>query len=91
MQPKTAGAVEYTDWISAEGQDPPNERHGYNMKTIGWWGYNPGALRNMEYTFIAIIPWPGVIAPGMVLSMGQIELFDIKKCVHTNDSCWNEL
>ena len=35
----------------------------------------------MEYPFIAIAPgplWPSVVASGRVLSMGQIEQFDIQ-------------
>ena len=37
---------------------------------------NLGDLRNLVYTFIDIIPgnlWPGVEAPGRVISMGQTE------------------
>ena len=30
-----------------------------------------------EYFFVAIIPRPTVVAPDRVLSMGQIELFNI--------------
>ena len=33
-------------------------------------------LRNVEYPFIAIASWPGVVALDRVLSMGQRELFD---------------
>ena len=37
------------------------------------------------YPFIAIASlWPGMVAHDRVLSMGQIELFDIK-CVQTNE------
>ena len=33
MAAYSAGAIEYTDNISAEGQDPPpNERPGYDIK-----------------------------------------------------------
>ena len=38
---------------------------------------NAGALGNVELSCIAIVPRPGVVAPDRVLSMGQIELFDI--------------
>ena len=34
--------------------------------------------------------WPGLVAPDRVLSMGQIELFDIQT-VQTNDLCLIEL
>ena len=70
------GAVEYTDCISAEGQDP-NKCPGYNIKTFD--GEAP-VLENMEYPFITTLPgplWPRVIALDRVLSVGQIELFDI--------------
>ena len=49
-------------------------------KKIWWWGFsNAGALGNAEYLFIAITPksWAGVVAPDRVLSMSQIEVFDI--------------
>ena len=39
-----------------------------------------GALGNVKYLFIAIIPMftlARVVAPDRVLSMGQIQLFDI--------------
>ena len=31
--------------------------------------------------------WPEVVVPDRVLSIGQIELFDILNCVQTNDFC----
>ena len=44
-----AEGVEFTDCISAmlRSSPPPSE-------SPGWWGSNPGALRNMEYPFINI-------------------------------------
>ena len=43
-----AGAAEYTDCISAEGYDSPNECLGYDTKQSN------GALENAEYPFIPI-------------------------------------
>ena len=34
-------------------------------------------VRNMEYPLLLVPLWTGVVAPDRVLSMGQIELFDI--------------
>ena len=49
---QSAGAVEYTDCISAEGFSQ-NECPGYNTKQ--WWdSSNAGVLRNAKYYFIAI-------------------------------------
>ena len=55
---QSAGAVEYTDYTSAEGKTPPtNECPGYNTKKIWWRGpSNAGDLENVEYPFIAIAP-----------------------------------
>ena len=71
-------AVEYTDYISSEGSDSPNECPRYEIKQsdaetpvmLELWGMQstsslsslPGPLR------------PGVIAPDRVPSMGQIKL-----------------
>ena len=53
-----AGAVEYTDSISAEGLDSPNEWPGYDTKTSS--SGIPVMLAhlwNVESLFIAITPW----------------------------------
>ena len=71
---QSAGAVEYTDWTSAEGYNPRNECPGYDTKqsdgevtaVLELWGMRstpslpslPGPL------------WPGVVAPDRALSMG---------------------
>ena len=58
---QSAGAVEYTDSISAAGKCLPKECPGYNTKQyclLLWGSSNGGALENAEYTFIAIVPWP---------------------------------
>ena len=42
---------------------------------------NAGSLGNTEYSFLAIAPrfnQAGVVVPDRVLSMGQIEMFDIE-------------
>ena len=70
---KSAGAEEYTDCISTERLDSPNECHRYKIKKsdgevpimLELWEMLPGLL------------WPGVVISDRVLSMSQIELFDI--------------
>ena len=78
---KSAGAAKYTDYISAQQEDSPNECPGYDTKQsdgeasvmLEPWGMQttpslpslPGPLRLR------------VIAPNRALSMGQIEVFDI--------------
>ena len=53
----SAGAVEYTDCISAEGSDPPKECPRYDIKqSDGCGSSNAEALVNAEYPFIAITP-----------------------------------
>ena len=47
---QSAGAVEYTDWVSAEGYDLANECPGYDTKQSD--GKVP-ALGDVEYPFIA--------------------------------------
>ena len=51
---QSAGAVEYTDCISAEEKDPPTSVLIW-VKAIRWCGSNyAGALGNSEYPFAAI-------------------------------------
>ena len=76
---QSAWAVEYTDCISAQGQDPPpNECPRYDTKQydgevpvmLEFWGM-------LSTPSLPLLPgslWPGVVAPDWVLSMGQIEL-----------------
>ena len=75
---QSAGAVEYTDCITAEGQDSPNEYPAYDTKQFEGdapvmhelWGMQSSPL-------LSLIPgplWPRVVAPDRVLSMSQIEL-----------------
>ena len=53
------------------GVRPPNECPGYDIKQ------SDGALGNVVYPFTAIVPRSTLVTPDRVLSMGQIELFDI--------------
>ena len=63
------------------GKTPPhNECPGYNIKQSD---DEAPALEIWEVRSTSLLPsllcplWPGVVASGSVLSMGQIELFDI--------------
>ena len=74
-----ARAVEYTDCTSAEGYEPHlNECSGYDTKQSD--GEVPVMLELWGMRSIPSLPllpcplWPGVVAPGRVLSMSQIEL-----------------
>ena len=51
---QSAGAVEYDDWISAEGKTPPLIKECFLYHTKVWWGSIPRALGNVVYSFIAI-------------------------------------
>ena len=51
-----AGAVEYTDWISAEGWDYPKECPNMTFKIWEWGFSDAGSLGTAEYPFIAIVP-----------------------------------
>ena len=75
---QSAGTVEYTDSTSAEGwdecpRDNTKQSDGEIPVMLELWG--------MQCTpSLPSLPdplWPGVVAPDRVLSMGQIELFDI--------------
>ena len=86
-----SGAVEYTDCISAEGKDSPNECPRYDTKQFDveeapvmlkpWGMRRTHLLRSLPGPL-----WPGVVAPDKVLFMSQIEL----KCVlMLNGIVWN--
>ena len=75
------GTVQYTNWISAEGYDFPNECPGYDIKRsdgeapvmLERWGMkNTPSLTSLPGPL-----WSTVVAPDRVLSIGQIELFNI--------------
>ena len=74
---KSVGAVEYTNCISAEEQDPHNECLGYDTKQSD--GEVPVMLELWGMRSTPSLPsppgplWPGVVAPERVQSMGQIE------------------
>ena len=57
-QAQSAGAVEYADFISAEGLDPSSLSRVQDMalNCIWWWGFSPGVLGNKEYPFTTITP-----------------------------------
>ena len=79
---QSAGAVEYTSCISAEGQTLLNKYTGYDTKQSNGEALVMLDLRGMQNTpslpsFPAPL-WPGVVAPERVLSMHQIELFAIQ-------------
>ena len=71
--------LQYADCISYRGVRTPTsrkkkqkkkqkkERLGMTLTFIWWWGPSSGALRSVEYHFIAIT---GVVIPVMVTSTG---------------------
>ena len=75
---QSAGVVEYTDCISAEGYDFPNECPTYHSKQSD--GEVPVNLKLWGMRSTPLLPsligplWPGEVAPGWVVSMGRIEL-----------------
>ena len=76
-----AGAEKYTDYISAEGLDSPIECPWYDIRQsdsessvmLEFWGMRS----NSSLPSLPSPLWLGVVAPVRVLSMDQIELFDI--------------
>ena len=78
----SVGSAEYTDCPSAVGQDSYNECPGYDTKQSD--GETPVILELWEMRSTPSLPslsgplWTGVVAPDRVISMGKIELFDIK-------------
>ena len=74
---KSAGAVEYTDCFTAEGQDPPpapNESPGYDTKQFD--GEVPVMLELWGMWSTPSLPllpgpvWAGMVIPDRALSMG---------------------
>ena len=75
---QSAGAVEYSDCISAEELDtPPNECPGYDTKQSDGGVPVMLELREMRSTTSLLsltgLLRPGVVAPDRFLSIGQIE------------------
>ena len=69
----STGDVEYTDSISADGYDSPNESHGYDTKQsdgeavvmMELWG-----IRSIPSLLSLPVPlWSGLVAPDRVLSV----------------------
>ena len=75
---QSTGAVEYTDCISTEGEDSPNECPRYYTKQSD--GEAPVMLELWEMRSTPLLPslsgplWPGFVVPDRVISMGQIVL-----------------
>ena len=73
---QSAGAVEYTDRISAEWQDSPNECPRYNTKQSDSEAPVMLELWGMRSTPLLLSPqgplWSGELAPDRVLSTYQI-------------------
>ena len=58
--------------------------------TTGWWSSCAETLENVDYPLLQLLTgplWLGVVAPGKVSSMGQIEQFDILNYMQANDLC----
>ena len=79
---ESAGAVEYTDCIFAEGLDhPPMSVLAMILNNLMVRFQSCWCLG--EYRLPFLLPslpgsfWFGVVAPEIILSMGEIELFDI--------------
>ncbi len=70
---QSAGVAEYTNCISAEEQDSPNEHPVYDTKQSD--GEVPVTLEHLGKLItpsLLLLPgplWPGVVAPDRVLSM----------------------
>ena len=75
---QSAGAAEYTDCIFTEDADFPNECPEYDTKQSDGEALVMLELGGMWSTpSLPLLPgllWPRVVAPGKVLSMGQIDL-----------------
>ena len=75
---RSTGAVEYTDCPSARGGTLPNECPVYDTKQSD--GEVPGMLElwgiwsTSSLPFLPSPPWPVVVEPERVPSIGQIEL-----------------
>ena len=76
-----AWGVEYADCMSAENKTPSNECSWYDTKPSDNEAPVILVLRGMWSTpSLPSFPgplWAGLVAPDRVLSMGQIEVFDI--------------
>ena len=80
MAVQLAEVVEYTNCISAEMSDLPNECPGYNIKQSDCKASAWELWRIWSTLSLPLLPgplWSRMVAPDKVLSMGQIELYDI--------------
>ena len=80
---QSAGAVEYTDCISAKRQDSPNECPGNDTKQSDdeeLWGH-------AQYPFIAITLRSTLVAPDRVLSLVPQNYLIFKLCIYAKLNC----
>ena len=80
VQTQLTEAVEYTDWISADGWYLPNERPGYDIKPSvdESPASEPWGIRSTPS--LPLFPdslWPEEVVSDSDLSLRQIILFDI--------------
>ena len=84
---QVAEAVKYTNCISAEGQDLPNQCSVFNIINFDCEVPEMMELWGMQSTSsLQLLPdplWPGMVAPDRVPCMGQIEL----NCTYTKLNC----
>ena len=78
---QSAGTGEITDCISTVGWNSPNESLEYDTKQSDGEALVMLELWGIHSTpFLPLFPgplWSGVVTPDRLLSLGQIELFDI--------------
>ena len=78
---QSAGDVEYTDCIPAVESDPPNKCPVYDTKQFDVEVNVMLELLIIQSSPLLSLlpgqPWPRMIAPDSVLSISQIELFDM--------------
>ena len=76
-----AGVAEFIDCFPVEGWDSSIESLGYDIKQTNGEASVMLELWEMQNTFSLLLLlgplWTWVVVPDKVLSMGQIELFDI--------------
>ena len=87
---QSVGAVEYTDCISTEGQNSPDECPEYYTKQYdGNVSLMQKVWRILSTALLPSLPgliWPRVVTPDRVLPMSQIEL---KYVLMLNWIVWN--
>ena len=78
---QSAGAGKYPNCLLCRWVGPPSHSPGYDIKQSNGEAQVKLALWGMWSTFSLLsLPgpfWPGVVAPDRILSIGQIEPFDI--------------